>query len=775
MDNHSTTARKTTRAATKHKVLLVTSLALFGYTFGCATPKVNYATTEYSASGSSAHGSVENQQPYGIDDWWPNRLDLRVLKENAPSGDPMDDDFDYATEFSKLDYEAVKKDIETTLRDSKEWWPADWGHYGGLMIRLAWHSAGTYRSVDGRGGSASGTIRFAPLNSWPDNANLDKAHRLLWPVKKKDGRSLSWADLMILTGNVAFESMGFETFGFGGGREDVYEPTDINWGPETEWLADQRFDESGALQEKLGASQMGLIYVNPEGPGGNPDPLLAAEHIRITFGRMGMNDEETVALIAGGHTLGKAHGASRPAGKVGPEPEGAPLEEQGMGWKNSYGEGKGKDTITSGLEGAWTKTPTSWSHDYFVNLYEFDWELIEGPGGAKQWEPKGYGDPSVPDAHVEGKFHKPMMLTTDLALKEDPAYGAVSKRFYENPEEFNLAFAKAWYKLTHRDMGPQTRLLGPEVPPAQIWQDPVPVVDHPLVGEAEVEVLKGHIRESGLTTAQLVSTAWASASTYRDTDKRGGANGARIQLAPQKDWEVNQPAELSTVLAKLTEIQGKFNDSREDSMRVSLADIVVLAGNVAVEDAAAKGGYSVSVPFNPGRTDATQEMTDTNSFDDLKPSSDGFRNYPGEDDSQAYTEGLVNHADLLTLTAPEMTVLVGGMRTLGATYNNGTHGVFTDSTDTLSNDFFVTLMDMSVEWSVSEADAQLYEAKDRTSGEVVRTATAADMVFGSNSQLRALVEVYAADDAQEKFVQDFVAAWSKVMNLDRFDLSVVSK
>ncbi len=743
-------------------------IALISMTMACAAPKPEYNT---AAADYTAHGNAAAQQPYGIDDWWPNRLDLRVLKENAPSGDPMDDGFDYANEFSKLDYEAVKKDIETTLKDSKEWWPADWGHYGGLMIRLAWHSAGTYRSVDGRGGSASGMIRFAPLNSWPDNANLDKARRLLWPVKKKYGRSLSWADLMILTGNVAFESMGFETFGFGAGREDVYEPTDINWGPETEWLADQRFEEGNQLQDKLGASQMGLIYVNPQGPGGNPDPLLAAEHIRITFGRMGMNDEETVALIAGGHTLGKAHGAAKADKHVGPEPEGAPLEEQGLGWKNAYESGKGKDTITSGLEGAWTKTPTSWSQGYFENLYKYEWKLIEGPGGAKQWEPVGYGEETVPDAHVKGKFHKPMMLTTDLALKEDPAYGKVSKRFYENPEEFNLAFAKAWYKLTHRDMGPQTRLLGPEVAAPQLWQDPVPVVEHSLVGEAEIAELKGHLQESGLSTAQLVSTAWASASTFRDTDKRGGANGARIQLAPQKDWEANQPAELASVLSTLKGIQDKFNSSREDDMRVSLADLIVLAGCVAIEDAAQKGGHTVAVPFIPGRTDATQEMTDETSFSYLEPSSDGFRNYPGDDDSQAFTENLINHADLLTLTAPEMTVLFGGMRALGATHQNSKHGVFTDRPGVLSNDVFVHLMDMSVEWSVTEADSQLYQGKDRKSGEVVRTATAADMVFGSNSQLRALVEVYAADDAEEKFIREFVDAWTKVMNLDRFDLT----
>ena len=733
---------------------------------GCSAPQ---ASTDAAKAGSDYHHAKRSAKPMTNSDWWPNRLDLRVLKENAPSGDPMDGSFVYASAFEKLDLAAVKKDIVTVLKDSRDWWPADWGHYGGLMIRLAWHSAGTYRTSDGRGGSASGTIRFAPLNSWPDNANLDKARRLLWPVKKRYGRSLSWGDLMILAGNVSFESMGFKTFGFGGGREDVYEPTDINWGPETEWLADQRFTKDGKdLQELLGASQMGLIYVNPEGPNGNPDPLLAAHHIRLTFARMGMNDEETVALIAGGHTLGKAHGAARAAKHVGVEPEGEAIEAQGFGWKNSYGSGKGKDTITSGIEGAWTQTPTKWSDLYFKNLFGYEWELIEGPGGGKQWAPKDAKE-SVPDAHVKGKMNKPMMLTTDLSLRFDPAYEKISRRFLEDPAAFDLAFAKAWYKLTHRDMGPHPRLLGAEVAAAQLWQDPVPAVDHALVGDAEISELKAQILASGLSTTQLVTTAWASASTYRDTDKRGGANGARILLAPQKDWAVNQPAELAPVVAKLQSIQTAFNGGKSGK-KISMADLIVLAGKVAIEDAAAKAGHTVVVPFAPGRTDATQEMTDSASFAVLEPKSDGFRNYIGNVDGRKAAELLVEKADLLKLTAPEMTVLVGGLRALGVSHSGATTG-FTTRSGSLTQDFFTSLLDMKVEWSVSATNPNMYEGKNRGTGKVDRTATAVDLIFGSNSQLRGIAEVYAADDATERFVTDFVAAWDKVMSLDRFDLA----
>ena len=701
-------------------------------------------------------------------EWWPNRLDLRVLRENAPAGDPMDPDFDYAAEFAKLDLNEVKRDIEKALTSSQGWWPADYGHYGGLMIRLAWHSAGTYRVMDGRGGSGSGTIRFAPLNSWPDNANLDKARRLLWPVKKKYGRALSWADLMILTGNVSLESMGFETLGFGGGREDVYEPTDVNWGPETEWLADQRFTADRKLERPLAASQMGLIYVNPEGPNGKPDPVAAAHDIRVTFGRMGMNDEETVALIAGGHSLGKAHGAADPRKYVGAEPEAAPLEEQGLGWKNTYGKGNAGDTITSGLEGAWTNTPAKWSHDYFKHLFEYEWALTKSPAGAHQWTPTNAKGPNVPDAIDPNKKHLPIMLTTDLSLRMDPIYAPISKRFHENPQEFEAAFARAWYKLTHRDMGPRTRLIGTDVPPAQIWQDPVPPADGPLVGDAEIATLKGLIRGSDLTTAQLVSTAWASAASYRDTDKRGGANGARIRLAPQKDWPVNQPAELAKVLTTLESIQRKFNEG-PSGKKVSIADLIVLGGAVGVEDAAKRGGVDVEVPFTPGRTDATQEMTDVESFVYLEPDSDGFRNF-GEAQGREAAEKLVERADLLTLTAPEITVLVGGLRVLGANHGGSKNGVFTKRPGTLSNDFFVNLTEMNVEWKKAPGEGDVYEARDRETNELVWTGTSVDLAFGSNSQLRALVEVYGADDAQEKLVHDFVTAWVKVMNLDRFDL-----
>lgn len=721
-----------------------------------------------------SQNAKKSDSHYSIDDWWPNRLDLRGLKANAPKGDPLDESFDYAEAFLKLDLKAVKADIQATLTTSQEWWPADYGHYGGLMIRLAWHSAGTYRVTDGRGGAASGTIRFAPLNSWPDNANLDKARRLIWPIKQKYGRSLSWADLMVLTGNVALESMGFKTFGFGGGRQDVYEPTDINWGPETEWLADERFSKDGTtLAHPVGASQMGLIYVNPEGPNGKADPLAAARHIRTTFGRMAMNDEETVALIAGGHTLGKAHGAAPPKGRVGPEPEAASLEEQGLGWKNSHKTGKGADTITSGLEGAWTSTPAQWSHQYFENLFENEWELTKGTGGGQQWVPKGETARTTPDAHDPSKRHKLMMFTTDLALIVDPKYREVSKRFHENPKEFEIAFGKAWFKLTHRDMGPRVLLLGNEVPDAQLWQDPVPAVDHKLVSEADAATLKRQILDAGLSIPELVRVAWASASTYRDTDKRGGANGARIRLAPQKDWQINQPAELAKVLPVLEKIQKVFN-AQAGGKKISISDLVVLAGNAAIEEAAKKAGHTVKVPFSPGRSDATQDMTDVESFALLEPTADGFRNYlntePKPGNKRTPAEMLVDRADLLNLNAPEMIVLVAGLRVLNANFGSTKHGVFTDKPGTLTNDFFVNLLDMGVQWQKSKDHAGVYEGRLRKSGEVKWTGTDVDLVFGANSQLRAIAEVYASDDAKAKFVDEFVMVWTKVMNLDRFDL-----
>jgi catalase-peroxidase len=737
----------------------------------CSPKTTDKGPVTVTSSTDQPTSERKDVKHYTNDDWWPNHLDLRVLKENAPTGDPVEGDFDYAAEFAKLDLAAVKQDITKVLTTSQDWWPADYGHYGGLMIRLAWHSAGTYRVTDGRGGAASGTIRFAPLNSWPDNANLDKARRLLWPIKQKYGRSLSWADLMVLTGNVALESMGFKTFGFGGGRVDVYEPTDINWGPETEWLADKRFSEDGkTLKQPLGASQMGLIYVNPEGPGGNPDPRAAAEHIRITFGRMSMNDEETVALIGGGHSFGKAHGAAPASEHVGREPEGASIEQQGLGWKNSYGTGKGKDTITSGLEGAWTYTPVKFSHDYFDNLYNYEWELTKSPAGAQQWVPKGDTQRSVPDAHDPSKTHKPIMLTTDLALKVDPIYGPISKRFKEHPEEFEAAFAKAWYKLTHRDMGPYVRLLGPEVPEPQIWQDPVPAIDYKLVDASDIAALKKKILASGLTGPQLVRTAWASASTYRDTDKRGGANGARVRLAPQKDWEVNQPAELAKVVAELEKIQQEFNTKGSGGKKISLADLIVLGGAAAIESAASAAGQTVTVPFAPGRADATQENTDPSSFAALQPTADGFRNYAGHDQEKPAPELLVERADMLSLTAPELTVLIGGLRALNANYGDSKLGVLTKHPGTLSNEFFVNLLDEGVDWKKAPGDEDAYEGHSRTSNEVVWTASSVDLVFGANSQLRAIAEVYAAEDAKEKFVHDFVAAWNKVMNLDRFDL-----
>ena len=756
------------RHASKTLALIVLGLGGAALAASCSTP---------ARQGPPIAGAIQSKKvgsSYSIDDWWPNRLDLRGLKPSAPKGDPIDESFDYAEAFTKLDVKAVKADIQATLTTSQDWWPADYGHYGGLMIRLAWHSAGTYRVTDGRGGAASGTIRFAPLNSWPDNANLDKARRLLWPVKKKYGRSLSWADLMVLTGNVALESMGFKTFGFGGGRQDVYEPTDINWGPETEWLADERFSKDGkTLARPLGASQMGLIYVNPEGPNGKADPMAAAHHIRTTFGRMAMNDVETVALIAGGHTLGKAHGAAPPKGHVGPEPEAATTEEQGLGWKNTHKTGKGGDAITSGLEGAWTSTPVQWSHQYFENLFENEWVLTKGAGGGQQWTPKGDSARTTPDARDPSKRHKLMMFTTDLALKTDPQYRAISQRFLANPKEFELAFAKAWYKLTHRDMGPRVLLLGSEVPEAQLWQDPVPAVDHKLVGEADIATLKRQVLAAGLSIPELVKVAWASAATYRDTDKRGGANGARIRLAPQKDWEVNQPALLTKVLPALEKIQKSFN-AQPGGKKISMADLIVLAGTAAVEEAAKVAGHAVKVVFAPGRTDASQDMTDVESFTLLEPAADGFRNYVGKEthpgNKRTPAEMLVDRADLLNLTAPEMTVLVAGLRVLDANHSSAKHGVFTDRPGTLTNDFFVNLLDMSVQWQKSKDNAGVYEGRLRTSGEVKWTGTDVDLVFGANSQLRAIAEVYASDDAKAKFVDHFAAVWSKVMNLDRFDL-----
>ena len=704
----------------------------------------------------------------GNGDWWPEQLNLAILHQNHPSSNPMGDDFDYAAEFKTLDFAALKKDIAEALTTQQDWWPADFGNYGPLMIRLAWHSAGTYRTTDGRGGSSSGTIRFAPLGSWPDNANLDKARRLLWPIKKKYGRKISWADLIVLSGTVALETMGFETLGYAAGREDVWAPElDINWGSETEWLGDKRFSDDRQLANPLAASQMGLIYVNPEGPNGNPDPKLAAHDIRITFARMAMNDEETVALIAGGHTLGKCHGAAAGT-NLGREPEGAPIEQQGLGWKNAFGKGNAEDTITSGLEGAWTSSPAAWSHEYFDNLFKYEWKLTKSLAGAHQWVPVDDGGAgTVPDAHVAGKFHQPFMLTTDLSLREDPIYGPISKRFRDDPKAFEAAFARAWYKLTHRDMGPVSRLLGPEVPEAQLWQDPVPAVDHPLVDAADIAALKSKILASGLTIPQLVRTAWASACTYRGSDRRGGANGARIRLAPQKDWAANEPAELAKVLGTLSTIQKDFNAGAK---KVSMADLIVLGGCAAVEEAAKRGGHEVKVSFAPGRTDATDEMTDAEAFDVLEPMADGFRNYAGSSLDRPATEMLVDRAQLLTLSAPEMAVLVSGMRSMGATFGGSTHGVFTDRPGTLTSDVFVNLLDMSTVWTKAKDGSDVYEGRDRASGEVKWTATSVDLVLGSNSQLRAIAEVYASDDAQQKFVDDFAAAWSKVMNLDRYDL-----
>jgi catalase-peroxidase len=704
-------------------------------------------------------------------DWWPNQLNLNILHQNSAKGNPMGKEFNYADEYKQLDLDALKKDLKELMTTSQDWWPADFGHYGPLFIRMAWHSAGTYRVSDGRGGAGYGTQRFAPLNSWPDNANLDKARRLLWPIKQKFGSKISWADLMVLAGNVALESMGFKTFGFAGGREDVWEPQeDIYWGPEGEWLGDKRYSGDRMLENPLAAVQMGLIYVNPEGPNGQPIVLAAAKDIRETFGRMAMNDEETVALIAGGHTFGKAHGAAS-ASNVGPEPEAAPLEEQGLGWKNKYGKGNAEDTITSGLEGAWTSTPAKWSHDFFDNLFGYDWDLVKSPAGAWQWAPT---DPAaaadVPDAHVRGKRHAPMMFTTDLALRMDPIYGKISKRFHENPKEFEEAFAKAWFKLTHRDMGPVSRLLGPDVPEPQLWQDPVPPVDHELIGEADITQLKDRILKSGLSIPQLISTAWASASTFRGSDKRGGANGARIRLAPQKDWAVNNPAALAKILPTLETIQQDFNKAQTGRKKVSLADLIVLGGCAAVEEAAKKAGVNVQVPFSPGRTDASEEMTDVDSFAVLEPKSDGFRNYFAHQLDRPAEESLVDRAQLLTLTAPEMTVLIGGMRVLDTNAGVPGMGVFTQRPGTLSNDFFVNLLDMDTEWKKSTVCDHFFEGRDRKTGKVKWTASSVDLVFGSNSQLRSIAEVYASEDGGQKFVDDFVAAWTKVMNLDRFDL-----
>ena len=720
----------------------------------------------YDAQGAapaSARHTAAGAMSLG--DWWPNMLNLAMLHQNSPASNPMGEDFDYASEFKKLDLAALEQDIEKLLTTSQDWWPADWGHYGPLFIRLAWHSAGTYRIADGRGGASDGTIRFAPLNSWPDNGNLDKARRLLWPIKQKYGKQISWADLMVLTGNVALESMGFETMGFAGGREDVWEPQmDVFWGPESQWLGDKRFSGDRELANPLAASQMGLIYVNPEGPNGKPDPVAAAHDIRVTFARMAMNDEETVALIAGGHTIGKTHGAANPNQHVGPEPEGAPLEEQGLGWKNSYGTGKGADTITSGLEGAWTSTPVKWSQGYFRNLFRYEWQLTKSPAGAQQWIPKGDVEPNVPDAHVAGKKNLPVMLTTDLSMIMDPEYRKISKRFHDNPDEFDKAFARAWYKLTHRDMGPHARLLGSKVPPPQVWQDPVPEVDHELIGDGDIAELKRRVLASKLSIAQLVRTAWASASTFRGTDLRGGANGARLRLEPQKSWAVNEPQELDAVLTTLKSIADDF---ATDDKRISLADMIVLAGNAAVEEAARRAGFEVALPFEPGRSDATQEMTDVESFAVLEPKVDGFRNYLPSSSDRPAPEHLVDQAQKLTLSAPEMTALVGGLRVLGANYGKQKHGVFTTKPETLSNDFFVNLLDMGTAWKRSQGE--VYEGRDRDSGELRWTATSVDLVFGANSQLRAIAEVYASEDGKQKFVDDFAAVWTKVMNLDRFD------
>jgi catalase-peroxidase len=704
-------------------------------------------------------------------DWWPNQLKLNILRQYSSLSDPMDESFDYAKEFKSLDLAALKKDLFALMTDSQDWWPADYGHYGPLFIRMAWHSAGTYRISDGRGGGGSGLQRFAPLNSWPDNANLDKARLLLWPIKKKYGRKISWADLMILTGNCAIESMGLKPFGFGGGRADVWEPAeDVYWGNEKEWLGDSRYTGDRQLENPLGAVQMGLIYVNPQGPNGNPDPLASARDIRETFGRMAMNDEETVALIAGGHTFGKTHGAADADKYVGKEPAAAGIAEQGLGWKNSFGTGKGDDTITSGLEGAWTTTPTKWSNNYFENLFGYEWELTKSPAGAHQWKPKGNaGEGLVPDAHDPSKRHAPFMLTTDLALRVDPAYEKISRRFYEHPDEFADAFARAWFKLTHRDMGPRVRYLGSDVPAEElIWQDPIPAAKEPLINEKDIATLKAKVLASGLTVSQLASTAWASASTFRGSDKRGGANGGRIRLAPQKDWAVNNPAQLTKVLAVLEGIQKEFNSG---SKKVSIADLIVLGGSAGIEQAAKNAGHDVKVPFTPGRTDASQEQTDVASFAILEPDADGFRNYQKAKYKLSAEEMLIDKAQLLTLTAPELTVLIGGMRVLNTNFDGSKHGVFTDKPEALTNDFFLNLLDLSTTWSGTTDAQDTFEGRDRKTGKVRWTGTRADLIFGSNSELRALAEVYGCEDSKAKFVHDFIAAWTKVMNLDRFDLA----
>ncbi|SFE71100.1 catalase/peroxidase HPI [Spirosoma endophyticum] len=718
----------------------------------------------------SAGGGTTNR------DWWPNQLKLNILRQHSSLSDPMGENFNYAEEFKSLDLAAVKQDIYDLMTTSQAWWPADYGHYGPFFIRMAWHSAGTYRIGDGRGGASSGDQRFAPLNSWPDNTNLDKARLLLWPIKQKYGRKLSWADLLVLTGNCALESMGFKTFGFGGGREDVWEPEEaVYWGSETEWLGDNvRYanPHERTLEQPLGAANLGLIYVNPEGPAGNPDPLASAHDIRETFGRMAMNDEETVALIAGGHTFGKTHGAADPSKYVGSEPAGATIEEQGLGWKNSFGSGHGPDTITSGLEVTWTKTPTQWSNDYFEHLFTYDWELTKSPGGAHQWQPKGgAGAGTVPDAHDPSKRHAPMMLTSDLALRADPAYEKISRRFYENPDEFADAFARAWFKLTHRDMGPVERYLGPEVPTEElIWQDPIPATTHSLVNDQDVAALKANILASGLTIPQLVSTAWASASTYRNSDKRGGTNGGRVRLTPQKDWEVNDPAQLASVLSTLTSIQEEFNSIQSGDTRISIADLIVLGGSVGIEQAAKNAGHEITVPFTPGRGDATQEQTDVQSFNALEPGADGFRNYLNPRHKSAAEDMLIDRAQLLTLTAPQMTVLVGGLRVLNTNFDHSKHGVFTERPEALTNDYFVNLLDLGITWRATSDAQSVFMGSDRKTGEPKWTGTRVDLIFGSNSELRAIAEVYGFADSQEKFVRDFVAAWTKVMNLGRFDL-----
>ena len=729
--------------------------------------------TESKCPVAHANGGHRAMGPTNAE-WWPNQLNLKILHQNSPLSNPMAKAFNYAEEFKTLDLDAVVKDLHALMTDSQEWWPADFGHYGPFFIRMAWHSAGTYRTGDGRGGAGAGTQRFAPLNSWPDNVNLDKARRLLWPIKQKYGRKISWADLMILAGNVALESMGFKTFGFAGGRPDVWEaPEDIFWGPEGKWLADERYRGDRQLDNPLAAVQMGLIYVNPEGPNRNPDPVAAAKDIRETFARMAMNDEETVALIAGGHTFGKTHGAADPNKYVGPEPEAAPIEDQGLGWKNTYGNGHSGHTIGSGLEVTWTKTPVKWSNNFLENLFNYEWELTASPAGAHQWKPKGdAGAGTVPDAHDHSKRHAPTMLTTDLALRFDPIYGPISKRFLDHPQEFADAFAKAWFKLTHRDMGPISRYLGPLVPKEpQLWQDPLPAVDHKLIGDADIAALKAKILASGLSISQLVSTAWASAATFRGSDKRGGANGARVRLSPQKDWEVNQPAELAKALHTLEGIQKQFNSSQSNGKKVSLADVIVLGGCAAIEEAAKRGGHSVKVPFTPGRTDASQDQTDVQSFAVLEPKADAFRNYLGKERRLSAEDLMIDRAQLLTLTAPEMTVLIGGMRALNANAGHSRHGVFTNRPETLTNDFFVNLLDMSTRWQPSAISEDVYEGHDRASGALKWTGTRVDLVFGSNSQLRALAEVYASSDSKEMFVNDFVSAWNKVMNADRFELS----